>query len=384
MRQYLNWKVLLLAIAIIIAGISLFEINKMVQEMQLDEQRKIQIHLNALRVLMEEDNEDDGGSNAGFVLASRILTENTSIPIIVTDKNNIITSFSNLDSAKANNNPQFLITKLAEFKEQNGRIVLDDGYNLSYYHYGDSLSLTRLKFYPIILFSIISVFIIILLIALRNAQKSIQNQVWVGMSKETAHQLGTPLTAIVAWMELLKENEANQPYIEEMEKDVRRLQLIADRFSKIGSVPKLKEEDLIERLESMVDYMRKRAPLNVSLHFHHTDPEVVILLIGPLFDWVIENLIRNALDAMEGKGEINITIKNEPRMVTIDLCDTGKGIPKNKFNQIFQPGFSTKMRGWGLGLSLAKRIINDYHNGSIYVQKSEIGKGTTFRIILRR
>jgi signal transduction histidine kinase len=204
------------------------------------------------------------------------------------------------------------------------------------------------------------------------------------MSKETAHQLGTPLSSIVAWMELLKENEQNREWVEEMEKDVSRLQLIADRFSKIGSVPLLKEENLVSRLQSMVEYMRMRKPKKVTIDFEHEEEDVQVLLSGPLFDWVIENLMRNALDAMEGEGRILIKLDNQPRVVTIDLSDTGKGIPKNNFKKVFAPGFSTKQRGWGLGLSLARRIIQKYHNGSIFVKSSEPGKGTTFRIQFRR
>jgi signal transduction histidine kinase len=204
------------------------------------------------------------------------------------------------------------------------------------------------------------------------------------MSKETAHQLGTPLMAIVAWMELLKENEANREWVTEMEKDVSRLQLIADRFSKIGSVPQLKEENLVDRLQGMVAYMRLRKPQKVEIDFEHEEDDVQVLLSGPLFDWVIENLMRNALDAMEGKGRILVKLINQPRTVTIDISDTGKGIPKNNFKKVFAPGYSTKQRGWGLGLSLAKRIIQKYHNASIFVKSSEPGKGTTFRIVFRR
>lgn len=385
MRQYLNWKYFVLLLAVGVAAISLYKINTLVGEMEKEEYHKMQVHIHALKVILEDnDMGTNQGSNSGFLLATKIITENTTIPIIITDDQDQITGTANLDSNKILNNKRYLQEKLAEFQEKHGRIILDSGYNITHYYYGDSKVLTDLKNYPVIAFVIISVFIIVLFIALQNAQKSIQNQVWVGMSKETAHQLGTPLTSVVAWMELLKENEANQPYIEEMEKDVERLQLIADRFSKIGSVPQLREENLIDRLQKMVDYMQKRAPLKVNIELQHEEDEIEILLIGPLFDWVIENLIRNALDAMQGQGQISITVHNEPRIVTIDVCDTGKGIPKNKFKKIFQPGYSTKMRGWGLGLSLARRIINKYHNGSIFVKQSEPNKGTTFRIILRR
>jgi signal transduction histidine kinase len=223
-----------------------------------------------------------------------------------------------------------------------------------------------------------------LYIVITNIQKNIQHQLWVGMSKETAHQLGTPLMSIVGWIEILQEQEANRPWLVEMEKDVTRLQLIADRFSKIGSSPNLEDENLITHLTEMTAYMQKRAPMKVSIIFEHDCQETHVLLSAPLFNWVIENLIRNALDAMEGKGNIHIKLQNEDRKVTIDVSDTGKGIPPAQWKKIFTPGFSTKTRGWGLGLSLAKRIIEEYHEGELFVKQSEIGKGTTFRIVLRR
>lgn len=385
MQQIFNWKYLILLLAIIIAAVSLYKINEIVKVMEQEEHQKMQMHINALKVILEESDQSfSGASNAGFLLASKIIAENKTIPIIVTDENNNITTTANIDTIKIKKKPEFLQSKLKEYRDLHGKITLDDGYNVSYYYYGDSAILSNLKNYPLIAMFLITVFIVILFIALRNAQMNIQNQVWVGMSKETAHQLGTPLSSVVAWMELLKENEANQPYIHEMEKDVERLQLVADRFSKIGSIPQLKEEQLIARLQKMVDYMQKRAPLKVEIVLQHEEPEVEILLVGPLFDWVIENLIRNALDAMEGEGKICIQVKNEPRTVTIDVSDTGKGMSHNKYKKVFQPGYSTKLRGWGLGLSLAKRIIEKYHNGSIFVKQSEINKGTTFRIILRR
>lgn len=385
MRHFIHWKNLLLLLAILIASGAFFQLHSIVKDIELEERQRMQLHIHALRTILEDnDNYLSSDGNPGFLLATRIIDENKTIPIIITDAQDRITGSSNIDPKKIASQEHFLEEKLAEFKALHGKIILDDGYNVTHYYYGDSEMLSKLKFYPLLAASVVGVFLIILFIALRNAQKSIQNQVWVGMSKETAHQLGTPLTSIVAWMELLREHEANQPYIAEMEKDVMRLQLIADRFSKIGSVPQLKEENLIERLQTMVDYMQKRAPLKVDIKLESEDSEVVILLIGPLFDWVIENLIRNALDAMEGEGDITIKVHNQPRIVTIDICDTGKGIQRNRYQKIFQPGYSTKMRGWGLGLSLAKRIIHQYHHGSIFVKHSEIGVGTTFRIILRR
>jgi signal transduction histidine kinase len=204
------------------------------------------------------------------------------------------------------------------------------------------------------------------------------------MSKETAHQLGTPLTSLVAWIEYLKDTEIEKPALEEMHKDVERLKLIADRFSKIGSIPQLEEQKLMDHLQNIVSYMEKRASKNVRFSISSNKEDILVVISGPLFDWVIENLIRNALDAMDGKGEINIIVKDEITQTIIDVCDTGKGISQKNIKKVFKPGFSTKKRGWGLGLSLAKRIVSEYHYGDLFVKKSEIGKGTTFRIILKR
>jgi signal transduction histidine kinase len=222
------------------------------------------------------------------------------------------------------------------------------------------------------------------LVALTSAHRSIQNQVWVGLSKETAHQLGTPLSSIEAWLELLNDRPENEEAVTEMKKDLDRLKLVADRFGKVGSIPKLEEEDLVARLRSMVEYMQKRAPNKVSITMQTNRDEIPLLLSGPLFDWVIENLMRNALDAMAGKGSIDVRVHDHPQQVWIDVCDSGKGIPKHLVKKIFSPGFTTKKRGWGLGLSLSRRIIEKYHHGSLFVKNSEVGKGTIFRIILRR
>lgn len=358
----------------------------MVAEMAREEQKKVDIIVKAIRAIAEESNSGSATSvsNSGFTFATQVIEENKSIPFIVTDEAGNITSSTNLDSTQVSRDSSFVMKRLEEFRKLHGTIVIESGYGRQHLYYGDSYLLMRLRNYPFILLSIIFVFVVIIIVAISNAQRSIQNQVWVGMSKETAHQLGTPLSSIVAWLELLKDHDDIREWVEEMEKDVARLQLIADRFSKIGSAPQLKEENLVPRLRNMAEYMQKRAPQKVTIHFVHEEDEIEVLLSGPLFDWVIENLIRNALDAMEGQGTITITVKNQPRLVTIDLCDTGKGIPKNNFKKVFLPGYSTKQRGWGLGLSLARRIIQKYHNGSIFVKSSEPGKGTTFRIILRR
>jgi signal transduction histidine kinase len=384
MRKYLHWKSYLVVFALAIVGFALYYFNKVAKDMAIEEEKRVAVLVEAIRTIASSP----ATAQSDVTFASKVITENTTIPLIITDDAGNIVENKNLDSARLASDPGYLQRKYEEFKKLHQPIPYD--YSTAglpgkgYLIYGDSILLDRLRYYPLLILAIIVFFLLIVVIAISNAQRSIQNQVWVGMSKETAHQLGTPLSSIVAWMELLKENESNREWITEMEKDVSRLQLIADRFSKIGSVPLLKEENLVDRLQAMVEYMRMRKPQKVTIDFEHNEDDVQVLLSGPLFDWVIENLMRNALDAMEGEGRILVKLDNQPRVVTIDLSDTGKGIPKNNFKKVFAPGFSTKQRGWGLGLSLARRIIQKYHNGSIFVKSSEPGKGTTFRIQLRR
>ena len=383
MRRYIHWKTLLTLLAFVIVTFALFNFNEMAKEMAIEEQKKMEILVERFKAVSQSSLT---GMSNDVTLASKVIIDNNKIPLIITDTKENIISFSNLDSNKVESNENYLSLKLKEFQQLHDPLLIDYQYGVNYVYYGDSELLAQLKNYPLILVILTVVFIGITLIAFSNAQASIQNQVWVGMSKETAHQLGTPLTSIVAWMELLKDREENREWVMEMEKDVNRLKLIADRFSKIGSKPQLEEEDLIPRLESMADYMQRRAPHKVKILFDYEaeDNQASIFLSGPLFDWVIENLIRNALDAMEGKGDIHIRLKNEPRLITVDILNTGgKVIPKNNFKKIFTPGYSTKKRGWGLGLSLAKRIIEQYHNGSIFVKSSD-KEATVFRIILRR
>ena len=387
MHKFFNRRTYLIIAALAIVGFALYYFNRIAREMAVEEEAKVNTLIEALNTVNSSSMSTQGSD---ITFASKVITQNTTIPLIMTDEQGNIQYHVNLDSVRLQQDSSYVTRKLEEFKLTHPPIPSfypignnSTGKNLVYY--GDSSLLRSLRYYPLLLVAITCVFLLIVFIAVSNAQQSLQNQVWVGMSKETAHQIGTPLTSIVAWMELLKENESNREWVEEMEKDVTRLQLIADRFSKIGSIPELKEENLVLRLQGMVDYMRMRKPKRVSIDFDHgTEEDVQVLLSAPLFDWVIENLMRNALDAMEGEGRIFIQLTNQPRLVTIDISDTGKGIPKNNFKKVFAPGFSTKKRGWGLGLSLAKRIIQQYHHASIFVKQSEPGKGTTFRIIFRR
>jgi signal transduction histidine kinase len=283
----------------------------------------------------------------------------------------------------------YLEKKRREFRRQNQPIILEvtgtDGRTVNKYYYGNSLLLQEIRYYPLVQLFVVALFILITILSLNVSNRSTQNQLWVGMSKETAHQLGTPVSSLQGWVEVLKESGGNADIVSEIEKDIERLRLVSDRFGKIGSKPQLIEVDVMDALEHMVDYMRRRAPERVKFEFERvTLPSLRLMLSPQLFEWVIENLLRNALDAMEGSGKIVIRVRAESSRAVIDVIDSGKGIPRSGWDKIFRPGYSTKKRGWGLGLSLSKRIIEQYHKGEIFVRSSEPGKGTTFRIILPR
>jgi signal transduction histidine kinase len=323
-----------------------------------------------------------------FTLPTLIQQQNNDIPIIMTNEKDSIIDFRNLDSAQAAKNPAYLIAKLKEFKAGHAPIVVNlnkenEVFIGDRYYYGDSELLKEVRYYPLIQLLIVALFIIITLVTISTRNKSNQNKVWAGMAKEAAHQLGTPLSSLEGWVEILRESKGSEAIAEEIEKDVNRLKLVSDRFGKIGSTPQLEEKNIVEQVQSMVGYIKRRATDKVSFTVN-SEADIPAMINAPLFDWVIENLLKNALDAMEGKGSIVITIKNEKAAVLIDITDTGKGISKANVSKVFKPGFTTKKRGWGLGLSLSKRIMEQYHKGELFVKHSEQGKGTTFRIILKR
>lgn len=380
-KQYIGWKFVLASIAVLIIGTTIWFVSNLSRNIQEEERKKVATWVEANRELLR------AGSEANLNLAVDIVTNNTTIPLILTDETGKILDSRNLDSLRIMQDPNFLRNELQAFKKQHPPFIMEVDsrqkmYN--YIYYGDSLILRQIRYYPYVQLIVVTLFIAIVLFALSSTNRATQNQVWVGLAKETAHQLGTPLSSMEAWLEILRDNEANATIVTELSKDVDRLKLITDRFSKIGSVPKLEEKDIVAQIENMANYIRKRAPQKVVLTVHSAEEELPAMFSPPLFDWVVENLLKNALDAMEGKGKIDITIENHPTFITIDVADTGKGIPKLSFEKVFKPGFSTKKRGWGLGLSLAKRIIEEYHRGRLYVKSSEINKGTTFRILLRK
>lgn len=381
MRQYLNWKTYLILAAFCIVGASLYYTSQLATKLADEEKKKMQQVAEGIKIMA--DNESSGQD---LTFASTFVSQNTTIPFISVDEQGNINQYNNLDTNKIKRDPDYLERKLAEFKGMRPPIEAELGYGLGkhYVYYGESYLLTQLRYFPYVQLAIIFLFLLVVLIAFSSAHRSIQNQVWVGLSKETAHQLGTPLSSIEGWLEILKEDHDNTEAMEEMQKDLDRLKLVADRFGKVGSAPVLEEEDLRLRLQNMVNYMQKRAPAKVTITLDSMDKEIPVNISGPLFDWVVENMMRNALDAMEGKGKIHVAVQDIGQQVRIDISDTGKGIPRHQVKKIFNPGFTTKKRGWGLGLSLSKRIIEKYHHGSLMVKNTEVGKGTTFRIILRR
>lgn len=378
MRQYINWKTYLVLVALAIVTASLYYTNQLAHRLADEERKKVEQLAASITTLATATNDDE------ITFAQTFVVQNTTIPVIIVDERGAIVDQKNLDSANAKNMDQQLLRKLREFEKMHPPIVADFGIGKNYIYYGESYLLTQLRYYPYVQLAIIFLFLLVVLVALSAAHRSLQNQVWVGLSKETAHQLGTPLSSIEAWLELLKESNCSPEAVAEMQKDMERLKLVADRFSKVGSVPQMHEEDVLARVQSMVEYMQKRAPSKISFSLQTNEDEVLANISGPLLDWVLENLMRNALDAMDGTGKIELRVTNHLHQVWIDVCDTGKGIPKHVVPKIFKPGFTTKKRGWGLGLSLSKRIIEKYHHGSLLVKQTEPGKGTTFRIVLRR
>ncbi len=389
------WKYILLAFAVIIAGGSLFYTKYLVRNIAKSERTRANVWAISMKQVISADDNDF----LPFVFAVR---DSSLVPAIVTDEKGEIQSVKGLDSTKTYiklppdavkgknapvYDPKYFQSELKTMISQHPepiKILLPRGYWLIYYK--DSALLTQLNFFPYVQLSVIAIFILAAYTAFNSSRKSEQNQVWVGLAKETAHQLGTPISSLMAWIELIKDkfNAEEDPLVAEMENDVKRLEIVADRFSKIGSKPKLEGHSVYEVVKDFVDYFKFRVSNNINFEITG-NTELKAGLNIPLFDWVIENLLKNAVNAIEGKGSIKVNIfTNKAKdQVFIDITDTGKGIPRSKFVTVFQPGYTTRKRGWGLGLSLTKRIVENYHNGQIFVRDSELGKGTTFRLILK-
>lgn len=381
--QLFNWRTGLAIVAVAIVIGTIFYSQYLARKIADDERKKVNVWAQSLKTRASTTDA------SALDLTNIITSENTDIPIIETDEmDNPSGAALNLDTNLMKSDSNYLVRKLKAFKEENEVITVvinKEPLIVNKYYYGDSDLLKEVRYYPIIQLFIVSLFIIITLFAISSRNKSTQNQVWAGMAKETAHQLGTPLSSLQGWVEMLKEDDNNQKIATEMSKDVDRLKLVSDRFGKIGSTPQLEDANVVTQVEQMVAYIKRRSPDKVIFTVNYPASEEVIAKMNPpLFDWVIENLLKNALDAMEGKGKIIVDIKNEPSLVQIDVTDTGKGISAKNVAKVFKPGFTTKKRGWGLGLSLSKRIISQYHGGELFVKHSEPGKGTTFRITLKK
>lgn len=388
-------KILLVSAAVIIAVASLVVSHSLTKDLETEERNKMEVWAEAMRSLNKAD------ENTDLSLVLKVLNENNTIPVIVMDSKGNVSEFRNLkvdgktyeDSLKA----AAVVGQNLKSSGRDIRIYLNQNDSVStgsdYIDvvYDDSLMLKRLAVYPFVQLGVVMLFVVVAIFALLTSKKAEQNKVWVGLSKETAHQLGTPISSLMAWIEILKENYPTDDLIPEMDKDVKRLQLIADRFSKIGSLPEPVPSSLNEVMDHVIDYMDRRTSKKVRMVKIFPDHDIIIKLNASLFEWVIENLSKNAVDAMGGgPGTITLRVEETPDKAIIEVSDTGKGIRKKDMNNVFRPGFTTKKRGWGLGLSLAKRIVEEYHKGKIYVKSSEVDRGdgsphgTTFRIELKK
>ena len=420
-RSLLNWRSLLALVGIVIVTATIFYSQYLAKKIAVEERQKVSLWVAASKAML---------SNPGMDLTLPNLIRNgqQSIPIIETNEKDSIIDYINLDSARATRDKTWLDRKLKKFRSENSPLEVtlsENPYVANRYYYGHTTLLDEVRYYPLVQLFIVALFIFFTLYSITIRNKATTNQLWAGMAKETAHQLGTPVSSLEGWVEMLKETSIDPRTVQEIKKDVDRLKLVSDRFGKIGSTPQLEEKDLIGQIRTMMEYIRKRAAgkVNFSLVTQGYTEEisatpsgratvpggqaaargaatgdsatrptgnaaapgpVVARISGPLFDWVIENLLKNALDAMEGKGSIIVAIAEQEKEFLIDVTDTGKGIAAKNVAKVFKPGFTTKKRGWGLGLSLSKRIIEQYHKGLLFVRHSEPGKGTTFRIVLKK
>ena len=371
-------KLIFLLISVLLVGGVLYVSNDLVKDLSAEERKKMEIWAEATRELASDKTE------MSMELILKVIQSNTSIPAILVDGNGEINQYVNLNLPEKDPD-KFLQRKLSRLKGSSNVIEINLGDNeKQYLYYDDSILLKRLSFYPYVQLGVMVLFVLIVYFALISTKKAEQNKVWVGLSKETAHQLGTPISSLMAWVDLLEASGVDPALLSDMNKDVKRLSVIAERFSKIGSKPEMELVYINEVLENATEYMRRRVSSKVQIVTHlPADAEGAMVCLS-LFEWVIENLCKNAVDAMNGEGRIDVYLTSEKQQLYIDIKDTGKGIARKNFKTVFNPGYTTKKRGWGLGLTLAKRIVEEYHAGRIFVKESEIGKGTTFRIELKR
>ncbi len=380
-REFKRIRTILIVAAIVIAVSSLFVSQSLVKDLSREEHSKMELFAQAYQSLSDAD------ENTDLSLVLAVMSGNQTIPVIVVDETGDVKSFLNIEIRKADT-LAYLNGCIDRMRSLGNSIkIYYDESDTEHYNevcFDESLLLNRLTVYPYIQLGVVVLFVLIAIFALLSFKKTEQNRVWVGLSKETAHQLGTPISSLMAWNELLKDKYKDDELIAEMEKDVNRLQMVAERFSKIGSMPEPVQADMVGVLDGVIDYVEHRSPATVKFIRNFPNPPVNAKVNASLFGWVIENICKNAVDAMNGKGKLTIKLTEDKNYVTIDVTDTGKGIAKNSWRSVFDPGYTTKERGWGLGLSLAKRIVTEYHKGKIYVAHSELGKGTTFRIELPR
>ena len=377
-------KIFLVVAAILIAVASLLVSRSLTRDLSEQEKSKMQVWAEAMKSLSAAD------ENTDLSLVLKVLDENHTIPVVVLDNEGIVTEFRNIEIKARNAKDSLLyVTSQGQQMKASGQVIR---IALSKNHkdyidvcYDESLMLKRIAIYPYVQLGVVMLFVIVAIFALLTSKRAEQNKVWVGLSKETAHQLGTPISSLMAWTTILRETYPEDELLPEMDKDVKRLQLIADRFSKIGSIPEPVPSSLNGVLRHVVDYMDRRTSKKIEMRTELPADDIIINLNASLFEWVIENLCKNAVDAMGGKlGSITLRLEETDKRAIVEVSDTGKGIKKKDIRNVFRPGFTTKDRGWGLGLSLAKRIVEEYHHGKIYVKNSEVGKGTTFRIELRK
>ncbi len=377
-RTFNRWFIIVSCLAVVV--LVLWNTSIFFQRLKEDERSKMSVWAKAQEALDRDPPPED----ADLELVLEILNNNTSIPIINTDEEGNIAYTSNIDSTIVNNSSK-AHDFLERIRDENEPIIIDLGAGQKQYiYYGNSPVLNKLKYYPIGLTLLGFLFLGIVYFFYKTTKTSEQNKLWAGMAKETAHQIGTPLSSLIGWTEILKEEKVNQAYVDEIEKDVDRLKTITERFSKIGSSPLLKKTDIVKATQESFQYLESRSSNLIEFQLKIPPKPIEVELNEQLYSWTIENLVKNAIDAMRGKGKLSIEIKDDPKWAYIYVKDTGKGIERKKFKLIFEPGQTTKKRGWGLGLSLAKRIVEEYHKGRIKVEHSEINKGTTFKIALRK
>lgn len=372
-------KYLLIIVAAVIAAVSLLVSNSLVEDLKQEEERKMEVWASAMGSLISAE------ENADVSLEQDILSGNGTIPVVLTDASGSIMQYNNIELDADADTLSVLMERAASMRRAGRVIPIPMGeLGEQYACYDDSMILTKLAYYPYVQLAVVLLFFLICFVAILNSKRAEQNRVWVGLSKETAHQLGTPISSLMAWTEVLKEKYPGDELVPEMEHDVARLQRVAERFSKIGSKPDPEAMDVTAVVSGAVDYVRRRSPAKVEYSVAYPKNPVLVRMNAPLIEWVMENLCKNAVDAMDGAGKITVAVAHDDDKVFIEVTDTGKGIAKSLRKRVFEPGYTTKKRGWGLGLSLAKRIVEEYHKGRIFVKNSAVGRGATFRIELKK